>query len=385
MNLYTKSKSLCKDIINYAIHISNLYKGNKNYYFETIYITEIFAHLNNSYTDNIDLERFSESISKNERNTNRIHDTKYSSYIFQYYLNHTKELEQVYHCLEDTESKRWFLELLCYKVLGPSFVKLPTNNEYHWSVRNLHKDMPSMPSSLDAKCSSEQIKFFEFSFNNKIIKFDGFVSGIIWSFFLGQYFFERGKIRIMPEKDDIVIDAGACFGDTALSFSNAVGEGGLIFSFDFLPVHLEIMKKNFNNNDWAKNIKLCPYVLSDKTSIKDNINKDLNRTVNPGSSFVYGGLSENAYSSIRIDDFLVKEGIAKVDFIKMDIEGYEKKALIGASQSIKKFKPKLAISIYHKLEDFYEIPLYIKSLRSDYKFYIDHYTIHGEETILYAI
>ena len=68
----------------------------------------------------------------------------------------------------------------------------------------------------------------------------------------------------------------------------------------------------------------------------------------------------------------------------MDIEGSEFKALHGAVETLKKFRPKLAISIYHKLTDIFEIPAFINSLNLGYQLFIEHYTIHHEETVLYA-
>lgn len=75
----------------------------------------------------------------------------------------------------------------------------------------------------------------------------------------------------------------------------------------------------------------------------------------------------------------------KVTFIKMDIEGAELEALKGAKNCILKFKPKLAICIYHKREDMWEIPLYIKTLVPEYKLYIRHYSNLAIETVLYAV
>ena len=72
-------------------------------------------------------------------------------------------------------------------------------------------------------------------------------------------------------------------------------------------------------------------------------------------------------------------------FIKMDVEGAELESLKGTRKTIVQYKPKLAICIYHKLEDFYKIPEFIMSCRSDYKFYISHYTSCEYETVLYAI
>lgn len=81
-------------------------------------------------------------------------------------------------------------------------------------------------------------------------------------------------------------------------------------------------------------------------------------------------------------DNLIKE---KVTFIKMDIEGSEMKALQGGKNLIQTYKPKLAISIYHKLEDLVDIPSYIHQLVPEYRFFIRHYFYSPAETVLYAI
>ncbi len=73
-----------------------------------------------------------------------------------------------------------------------------------------------------------------------------------------------------------------------------------------------------------------------------------------------------------------------VTFINMDIEGAELKALQGAEKILKKYKPDLAICVYHKPEDIWKIPLYINSLNLGYKFYLRNYTGFVYETVLYA-
>ncbi len=73
-----------------------------------------------------------------------------------------------------------------------------------------------------------------------------------------------------------------------------------------------------------------------------------------------------------------------VTFIKMDIEGAEYQSLLGALKTIKKYRPKLAICLYHKPEDIIEIPHIILSINPDYKLAIRHYTTCNWETVLYA-
>ncbi len=88
--------------------------------------------------------------------------------------------------------------------------------------------------------------------------------------------------------------------------------------------------------------------------------------------------------TLAIDDMVKNEKLDRVDFIKMDIEGAELEALRGAENTIRQFRPKLAISVYHKFDDVWEIPQYIDSLGLGYRFALRHFTIHAEETVLFA-
>ena len=92
------------------------------------------------------------------------------------------------------------------------------------------------------------------------------------------------------------------------------------------------------------------------------------------------------YSNYDIEvtdlDSVVKD--EKVTFIKMDIEGAEEKALLGARHIITEQKPKLAICVYHKPEDIIELPALILEMRPDYKIAFRHYSLRGTETVMYA-
>ena len=70
--------------------------------------------------------------------------------------------------------------------------------------------------------------------------------------------------------------------------------------------------------------------------------------------------------------------------MKMDIEGAELRALQGARETILRDKPRMAICIYHKRTDLYEIPQYLLSLVPEYRFKVRQYASNEWETILYA-
>ncbi len=97
----------------------------------------------------------------------------------------------------------------------------------------------------------------------------------------------------------------------------------------------------------------------------------------------WDGLSETGkINAVSLDS---KMKNMDVTFIKMDIEGAELNAIMGAKQIIMEKHPKLAISIYHKLEDIWEIPRLILEYYSDYKFYLRHYSFSDYDTVLYAV
>ncbi len=83
---------------------------------------------------------------------------------------------------------------------------------------------------------------------------------------------------------------------------------------------------------------------------------------------------------VKLDDFLDE----KISFIKMDIEGAELLALKGARLCIRKYKPKLAICLYHKALDFLEITNYVKELVPEYTVSIRKHSKGIYGTVLYA-
>ena len=77
-------------------------------------------------------------------------------------------------------------------------------------------------------------------------------------------------------------------------------------------------------------------------------------------------------------------GLGRVSLFKLDIEGAEVEALRGACRTIEEYKPKLALSIYHKADDFATILPMVRAMRPDYRFRLRHYSSLIFDTVLYA-
>lgn len=297
------------------------------------------------------------------------------------------EMFESFCLFSDNYSRILYFTYLLYRIAGHTAVKISADykisrdksiNEYKRIVVAESKE-----SLLKMKgIAGEDIRHFDFTWNNCKYTVDCFTLQHILAF--GQYYYERNGISIKPEEGDFVIDAGACLGDTACVFSESVKKLGKVYSFDPIPSHCNVLRHNFEQFNHS-NCFLYPLGLS------NIINFDINTTFTELNPELFApGFSFNNNSDLKLPlttlDCLFEKGqISKVDFLKMDIEGSELNALKGAKEVIRKFKPKLAISLYHKERDLFEIPLYLHKEFGFYKFYLDHYSIHQEELVLYGL
>jgi len=130
----------------------------------------------------------------------------------------------------------------------------------------------------------------------------------------------------------IVFDLGANFGWFSLVLSKLVGSSGRVYTFEADPTLIDILKENIELNNLS-NISIQPMAVSNKEGVsKFSINKSYD-TRNQLDSISNSGNTINV-EIISLDEFCKKEKIKKVDFIKMDIEGSEPKALEGMKKII---------------------------------------------------
>jgi FkbM family methyltransferase len=110
------------------------------------------------------------------------------------------------------------------------------------------------------------------------------------------------------------------------------------------------------------------------------------RQIDPGAFESSASSGELEACTLKpLTSVLTPEKISKISFITLDVEGAEMEILQSIEDIIKSNKPKLAISIYHKPEDVFKIPLFIHSIVPEYKLYIRHHTNWFWETVLYAV
>ena len=182
-----------------------------------------------------------------------------------------------------------------------------------------------------------------------------------------DYFTARGG--------EVFVDGGAYNGMTTVDFFKWAGnEKSMSYLFEANPKNEQMIKKILKDN----------YIEDYKLVLKGLYKKDTTlrfQTMNgAGARFSEEGESVEVSS---IDNALLSEG-RKVTFIKMDIEGAEASAIEGAVKLIERDSPRLALSVYHKPNDFLDIPNQLLRIHSDYRFAYRQYCTMGEETVLYA-
>jgi FkbM family methyltransferase len=291
-------------------------------------------------------------------------------------------LETFYDLLSDDKSRHLLLQVLAFRILGFTKVKLPLNTPEFWKGLKEIEQIADESKYIEANFLNWRLPFVDLNKKGIPVQFYFLPMGAFIDFIVKQYAFDNGSKKIKAEHGDYIIDAGGCWGDTALYFANEVGEEGRVFTYEFIPSNLAIM---------GQNLALNPALQRRITVVERPVWEKSDETMyyvdaGPGSRVFME--EEQAYDgkvkSLSIDQLVREQNIPKVDLIKMDIEGAEPYALMGAIETIKKFGPKLAIAIYHSMDDFINIPKFINGLGLNYKLYFAHCSIHEEETILFA-
>ncbi len=289
--------------------------------------------------------------------------------------------EWLYEHLEDWDSKALLLDVLAYRSIGWRYVKLPLDNSNYWdSIGALSKQHATSPVvKFNHGPEFWLLDLSEQGYNVKVLSE---ALGVFNEFIYSQYQYRGRRSVLGPKPGDYVLDCGACYGGTSLYFADMVGLRGEVISFEFFPDNITVLKSNIQENE-----RLAPRIALHEAPLWHTANKPMFIEFGGPAAQVYEAdkpktLKDRKVISTTIDEAC--KDVHRVDLIKADIEGSELYALIGGKSVLENFRPTLAICVYHKLIDFYEIPKWLDDLNLGYRFYLQHSSIHGDETVLFA-
>ncbi len=177
------------------------------------------------------------------------------------------------------------------------------------------------------------------------------------------------KNILQLKENDSFLDLGAYNGDTVLQFINRVGKNVITAIEPDVKTFKKLIK---NTEDY--NINLINAAISDENGVAEFSG------VNSRGSTIGKG---ETVKTITVDSLTKSK---KYDYIKFDVEGAELKGILGAEQTIKRDKPKMLISCYHKSEDYFTIPLKVLEFNPEYKVYMRHFpAVPAWDTCFYFV
>lgn len=193
---------------------------------------------------------------------------------------------------------------------------------------------------------------------------------------IGQYFNELTQCYQVG----CFVDCGAYTGDTIEAAKSFYGDRlTKIVSFEPDEKNIQLLKERVEKCG-MKEKQLC-LVTMGSWSKRD--------TLYFSSDNSSSSISEEGDITIEVDsiDHVLEPFSEKIDYIKMDVEGSEKESLLGATNTIQKYHPILAICVYHRPEDLYELTQTIIELADGYpyKFFLRYYGPDLRELVLYAL
>lgn len=173
-------------------------------------------------------------------------------------------------------------------------------------------------------------------------------------------------------KGDVCFDIGANKGYYTYKFEMLTASNN-IYTFEPIPENYDFLKRIFKKSNIFK-IALSNENCFSKFKIPIVNNKLLHTRGKLNFKIIEP--NENDFKTINVecmtlDDFILKQNINKINFIKIDVEGNEHNVIYGATETIKKFKPIMLIEIEQRVHDFdiNEIFKYILKLGYKINFY----------------
>src|SRR4051794_16508313 len=158
---------------------------------------------------------------------------------------------------------------------------------------------------------------------------------------------DQYHLRSMVKPGDVVLDVGASVGTETRSALSA--GASRVIAIEPEPLSLQCLRRNLSAEIREKRVVVVPKGVWDQDAV-------LTLRVTPpnvgSASFVWQQGDQSLQVPVTtIDRIVANLNLPKVDLIKIHIEGAEKKALWGASETIRRYHPRLAITLEHNLND----------------------------------
>ncbi|MCX8128300.1 MAG: FkbM family methyltransferase [Synergistetes bacterium] len=197
---------------------------------------------------------------------------------------------------------------------------------------------------------------------------------IYWEVF-DRKVYEGGNCLIQP--GDWVVDAGACEGFFSLY---ALEKGANVLVFEPIPELAKALEMTLKKYIDEGRAKVFPLGLGSRNA---SVEMFVSRKNVGGSSFSKDridylkeepGCERKILRVAPLDELLRSNLLPPISFIKADVEGYERELLLGASEVIRRYKPRLSICTYHLPDDYIEIPKIVEGFGLNYKIILK---VHG--------
>jgi FkbM family methyltransferase len=170
------------------------------------------------------------------------------------------------------------------------------------------------------------------------------------------------RFRSIIKPGDVVLDVGANVGTDTRTALRA--GAGLVVAIEPEPVSLECFRRNLSAEIRENRVIVVPKGAWDK---EDTLTLHVDPADAGGSSFLWQKTGPSIKVPLTTIDRIVADlKLPKVDLIKMDIEGAEKNALLGAAETIRRFHPRLAIVLEHNTDDVDVLPAVARQIWSGY-------------------
>ena len=300
----------------------------------------------------------------------------------------------LYERLADIPSRETLVLVAAYRLLGRRHVKFPYYGEGNIHTREMLAVRTRMPDPADLAplLGTLRGEWGEFlaCYNLYATRRNLVVITTPETLFMEQqrlaYQYRHGAVRIGVGPGDVVIDCGAGLGDQAVFFAEAAGPEGFVAALEPHPVNSKACYENMRRNPCLRGRMM---VIPAGAWSKD---ATLELALKGGGSSLDALTTERAQPDLKrstvrcraIDAVASDLPRSDISFIKMDIEGAEIEALRGATATIERHSPKLALSIYHDLAHFRDIPAAIDAIRPGYRLYLGHQSMDFADTVLYA-